>query len=133
MQAVLCAGEGKEIVHQEVPHHDNPRGDDLTPPETPLYLLVEDIENERVEPQADERYGKKLYVLDAHLLRLALPCPNAVEHIVGGSRQHKTDGIGQELLHMQLFFEQPRGTEVDAGARNTHHAELKKAQEEFLK
>ncbi len=133
MPAALCAGEGKEIVCQEVPHHHKAGGDYLTPPKSPLQLLVEDIENKRVETQSDERHSKELHVLNAYLFRLALPCPDAVEHIVGGSRQHKTDGVGQELLHIQLFLEQPCGAKVDAGARHAHHAKLKEAQEECLK
>ena len=68
-------------------------------------------------------FYKKFGVFKAYLFARASPGPDAVEDIVVGGGDNKTDGVRDEFRNMEFLFAKPCEAEVDNCTGNAYDTE----------
>src|SRR5574344_766569 len=126
--AASAARKSKKVVCQKVPHHHHHCSPHLGKVEVAFPVLMEQINNQRIDSQPDERHRKELQVFHSHLRRGAAPRPNAIQNIVRSSCQNETYGIGQKLVDAKNFLAHIGHPKVNQRARHSHHTKLQKFQ-----
>src|SRR5574344_2058439 len=126
--AASAARKSKKVVCQKVPHHHHHCSPHLGKVEVAFPVLMEQINNQRIDSQPDERHRKELQVFHSHLRRGAAPRPNAIQNIVRSSCQNETYGLGQKLVDAKNFLAHIGHPKVNQRARHSHHTKLQKFQ-----
>ena len=124
--------KGKQQVAEEIPQGGGTYGKHLAEVEVPFQLAVEQVDRQRVDAQPNQRDDEILDVFHTNLRIGALDSPDAVEDVVGGGGKDETEDVAQILVPFEPLLADVCDTEIDEHAREAHHAELQKLQQQLL-
>lgn len=118
--------ESNEVVQEEIPQSDKPDGKNFRQIEIPFQSVVENVDEQVVQQQANRRDKDERSVFPGYLIGNAAESPDPVPYIVVGGRYDKAYRIGNILVEPDFLLTDPGKAEIDDHAGESDHAEFDK-------
>lgn len=125
----LCLRKSDKEVGEEIPQRNHANGKELGHVEIDLEVFQDQPYHQIIDPQTNNGNDQEGRIFGDDLRIIALEGPDTVEHIIGGGRQRKTDGIGDVLLYLENLLENVGKKVIDKEARKSDRSEFQKFQD----
>jgi hypothetical protein len=118
--------EGNDIIHREIPQGYNPYSNQFTEIEIKMPPIVQEIDDQIIESQAQQSDHEERDVLTGDGFTLTFKSPKAIPDVVVRCRQGETKGIADVLVPTQFLFAEPRHAEINHHTARADNAEANK-------